>query len=176
MALVSGVLSKVLGTQLLGDVQTFVTALDTMFGGFRERAAQTYARLSEPGTAFVVVATPEVTALREADYFLRRLRSEGMPVAALGLNRLVRPATRTLDARGADGAAERLTGGGQEARAARALLRVGAASDRVAERHAQVLAELRSSHPDLLVSVAAAEATDVHDLAALRRVGTSLAG
>ena len=105
--------------------------------------------------------------------------SEGMPAAALVLNRLVRPATGTLGARGADGAAERLTGGGQEARAARAaraLLRVGAASDRVAERHAQVLAELRSSHPDLLVSVAAAEATDVHDLAALRRVGTSLAG
>ena len=30
--------SKVLGGQLLADVQTFVAALDTMFGGFRERA------------------------------------------------------------------------------------------------------------------------------------------
>lgn len=177
MSLVSGVLSKVLGTQLLGDVQTFVAALDSTFGGFRERAEQTYARLSEPGTAFVVVATPETTALREADYFLRRLRSEGMPAAALVLNRLVRPATGTLGARGAEGAAERLTGGGQDARAARAagaLLRVGAASDRVAERHAQVLAELRASRPELLISVAAAEATDVHDLAGLRRVAASL--
>ncbi|MFI4921499.1 MAG: M3 family metallopeptidase, partial [Gammaproteobacteria bacterium] len=34
--------SKVLGTQLLRDVQTFVAALDTMFGGFRERAEDTY--------------------------------------------------------------------------------------------------------------------------------------
>ena len=29
---------KVLGGQMLSDVQTFVAALDTMFGGFRERA------------------------------------------------------------------------------------------------------------------------------------------
>jgi hypothetical protein len=31
------------------DVQTFVAALDTMFGGFRERAEQTYALLQAPG-------------------------------------------------------------------------------------------------------------------------------
>ena len=32
------VMSKILGGQVLQDVQTFVAALDTMFGGFRERA------------------------------------------------------------------------------------------------------------------------------------------
>ena len=36
--LVTRRMSKILGGQLLGDVQTFVAALDTMFGGFRERA------------------------------------------------------------------------------------------------------------------------------------------
>ncbi len=36
--LVTGVLTKILGAQVLKDAQTFVTALDTMFGGFRERA------------------------------------------------------------------------------------------------------------------------------------------
>src|SRR5690625_6059097 len=42
---VSGTVSKVLGGELLQDVQTFVTAMDTTFGGFRERAEQTYALL-----------------------------------------------------------------------------------------------------------------------------------
>ncbi|MGL5928219.1 MAG: ArsA family ATPase, partial [Dermatophilaceae bacterium] len=50
-------MSRVLGTQLLTDVQTFVAALDTMFGGFRERADVTYALLQDPTTSFVVVAT-----------------------------------------------------------------------------------------------------------------------
>jgi len=41
-SLFSRVITKVLGTQLLDDVSTFVSALDSMFGGFRERAQRTY--------------------------------------------------------------------------------------------------------------------------------------
>nr|WP_284291110.1 ArsA-related P-loop ATPase [Angustibacter aerolatus] len=40
--LVTSTLTKVLGASMLTDVQTFVAALDTMFGGFRERADRTY--------------------------------------------------------------------------------------------------------------------------------------
>ena len=58
---------------MLTDVQTFVAALDTMFGGFRERADATYPLLQAPGTAFLVVAAPERDALREASYFVERL-------------------------------------------------------------------------------------------------------
>ena len=77
-----------LGGQFLADVQTFVAALETMFGGFRERADVTYALLKEPTTAFVVVAAPERDALREAAYFVDRLESEGMPLAGVVVNRL----------------------------------------------------------------------------------------
>src|SRR6187455_3662397 len=56
---VTGVLTRILGAQVLKDVQTFVAALDTMFGGFRERADATYELLKTSGTAFVVVAAPE---------------------------------------------------------------------------------------------------------------------
>ena len=81
-------LTKILGAQVLKDVQTFVAALDTMFGGFRERADATYRLLQAPGTAFVVVAAPERDALREASYFVERLAEEGMPLAGLVLNRV----------------------------------------------------------------------------------------
>ena len=44
---------------VLADVQTFVAAMDSMFGGFRTRADATYKLLQAPGTAFLVVAAPE---------------------------------------------------------------------------------------------------------------------
>src|SRR6516225_8285511 len=69
----TGIVTKIIGAQVLRDVQTFVAAFDTMFGGFRERAEDTYRLLQTPGTAFLVVATPEPDALREASYFVERL-------------------------------------------------------------------------------------------------------
>ena len=91
---VTGVLTKILGTAVLKDVQTFVSALDTMFGGFRERADYTYQLLRAPGTSFIVVAAPEDDALREASYFVERLDQERMPLAGLVLNR-VQPVSAT---------------------------------------------------------------------------------
>src|SRR5215212_898434 len=52
---VARVFTKVIGAQVLQDVSNFVAALETMFGGFRQRAEETYRLLGAPGTAFVVV-------------------------------------------------------------------------------------------------------------------------
>ena len=89
-------LSRVLGGQMLTDVQTFVAALDTMFGGFRERAEVTYALLKEPTTAFVVVTSPERDAMREAAYFVDRLAADSMPLAGVVANRVTVPIAATL--------------------------------------------------------------------------------
>jgi anion-transporting ArsA/GET3 family ATPase len=88
LSMFTGALNKLLGTGLLRDVQTFVAAMDTMFGGFRKRADATYRLLQAPGTAFLVVAAPERDALREAAYFVERLAEERMPLAGLVLNRV----------------------------------------------------------------------------------------
>ncbi|MEZ7822309.1 MAG: ArsA family ATPase, partial [Candidatus Nanopelagicales bacterium] len=79
----TNVLSKLLGTQVLADVGNFVAAIDTTFGGFRERADATYALLKDSGTAFIVVAVPERDALREAAYFVERLNQDEMPLGGL---------------------------------------------------------------------------------------------
>ncbi len=107
---VTGVLTKILGTQVLRDVQTFVSALDTMFGGFRERADYTYQLLRAPGTAFLVVAAPEEDALREASYFVERLDTERMPLAGLILNRVQQVPAAHLSAARSLAAAEVLAG------------------------------------------------------------------
>ncbi len=109
MSMMTGTLSKLMGGQLLRDVQTFVAAMDTMFGGFRTRADATYRLLQAPGTAFLVVAAPERDALREAAYFVERLAAEQMPLAGLVLNRVHGSGAAQLSAERALAAAETLT-------------------------------------------------------------------
>ncbi|MEU9554742.1 ArsA family ATPase [Streptomyces fumanus] len=108
MSMMTGVLGKVLGGQFLKDVQTFVAAMDSMFGGFRTRADATYKLLQAPGTAFLVVAAPERDALREAAYFVERLAAEDMPLAGLVLNRVHGSGAAHLSAERALAAAENL--------------------------------------------------------------------
>ncbi|GAA1433044.1 ArsA family ATPase [Streptomyces thermospinosisporus] len=108
MSMMTGALGKLLGGQLLKDVQTFVAAMDSMFGGFRTRADATYKLLQAPGTAFLVVAAPERDALREAAYFVERLAAEKMPLAGLVLNRVHGSGADRLSAERAIAAAENL--------------------------------------------------------------------
>ena len=56
--LFSRAVQKILGAQLLTDLSGFVAALDSMFGGFRQRADETYRILQDPQTAFLLVAAP----------------------------------------------------------------------------------------------------------------------
>ncbi|MGW0833972.1 ArsA family ATPase [Streptomyces prunicolor] len=108
MSMMTGTIGKLLGGQLLKDVQTFVAAMDTTFGGFRTRADATYKLLQAPGTAFLVVAAPERDALREAAYFVERLAAEEMPLAGLVLNRVHGSGAARLSAERALAAAENL--------------------------------------------------------------------
>ncbi|MBO8195773.1 ArsA family ATPase [Streptomyces oryzae] len=112
LSLFTGALNKLLGAGLLRDVQTFVAAMDTMFGGFRTRADATYRLLQAPGTAFLVVAAPEGDALREAAYFVERLAADRMPLAGLVLNRMHDSDAAGLSAERALAAAENLEDGG----------------------------------------------------------------
>src|SRR4051794_30742435 len=87
VGMVTNTMAKIVGAQVLKDLQTFVAAFDTLFGGFRNRAQQTFELLQTKETAFLVVAAPEADALREAAYFVERLDSEQMPLAGLVVNR-----------------------------------------------------------------------------------------
>jgi anion-transporting ArsA/GET3 family ATPase len=172
---VTGMLTRILGAQVLKDVQTFVAALDTMFGGFRERADATYLLLQTSGTAFVVVAAPERDALREASYFVERLAEEEMPLAGLVLNRVHGSGARSLSAARATAGAETLAEEGGHPLAA-GVLRVHAERMRVLEREQSLRRRFTSAHPRVPVVDVPAQAGDVHDLAGLRVVGEALGG
>jgi anion-transporting ArsA/GET3 family ATPase len=171
-AMVTGALSKVLGGQFLKDLQTFVTALDTVFGGFRQRAQQTYALLQAGGTAFLVVAAPEDDALREAAYFVNRLQGDRMPLAGLVVNRAALSDHANLSAAAAMAATERMP----EDSVTAGLLRIHADRERLVARQRTLRERFTAAHPQVASVVVPALAGDVHDLDGLRAVGELLAG
>ena len=171
---VTNALTKVLGAQVLTDISTFVAALDTMFGGFRERADVTFRLLQEQGTSFVVVAAPESDALREASYFVDRLAGERMPLAGLVLNRVHDVVAGSLSAERSIAAAETLAELKAHPLTAQ-LLRLHAERAQVATREQSLTRRFTGAHPDVPITRVAAMAEDVHDLDGLRQVGRDLA-
>jgi anion-transporting ArsA/GET3 family ATPase len=170
----SRIITKVLGGELLNDVSTFVAALDSMFGGFRERADKTYRLLKTPGTAFLVVAAPEPDAVREASYFADRLTAEDMPLAGLVLNRIHVTAAPDLSAERALAAAQELDSSGASPITAEAL-RVHASLVQQGTRERRYAERFTTAHPAVPVVEVPALAEDVHDLDGLRRIGAALA-
>ncbi|HEY0165752.1 MAG TPA: ArsA-related P-loop ATPase [Jatrophihabitans sp.] len=172
------VLNKILGNDLLINVSAFIASLETMFGGFRERAEQTYQLLKAPGTAFVVVASPEPDALREASFFVERLQQDDMPLAGVVLNRMRRTGLDLSASRAAE-AAERLAESPDQSKAVRltaAALLMHAEGAEAAKYDRSMVARFGAAHPDVAQQQVPALATDVHDLVGLRAVGQALAG
>jgi anion-transporting ArsA/GET3 family ATPase len=174
----TGVLNRLIGAQVLTDIQTFVGSVDTLFGGFRQRADETFAMLQAPDTAFVVVAAPERDALREASYFVERLEADDMPLAGLVLNRVQTTTVPELAAATAAAAAVRLEADGGSSSSSTltaSLLRIHA--DRVAtlDRQRRMAERFTSVHRSIKVAAVPAMASDVVDLEGLRAVGQALA-
>ena len=170
----TNVLTRIIGAQALKDLSLFVSSLETMFGGFRDRAENTYRLLKEPGTAFVVVAVPERDALREATYFVDRLEADQMPLAGLVLNRVHASAAPSLSVERSLADAEGLDESGESPLTA-SVLRIHAERLAAATRDTRMGERFRSAHPQVPVVRVAAQAGDVHDLDGLRVIGSELA-
>ena len=80
--------SKVVGAEVLDDAVAFFQAFEGMEQGFRDRAAKVLDLLDDPGTAFVLVASPKRDTVEEAHYFASKLAEAGIPVQALIVNRM----------------------------------------------------------------------------------------
>src|SRR6202022_4055239 len=72
--------SKVVGSEVVKDAVDFFTAFEGMEQGFRTRAQRVLELLSEPETAFVLVAAPRKDAVAEALFFARRLQESSISI------------------------------------------------------------------------------------------------
>ena len=161
---------------MLTDVQSFIAALDTLFGGFRQRAEATYSLLQADGTAFLVVAAPEPDAMREAAYFVERLSAEKMPLAGLVVNRVHVDDLDSITAADAESAGRKLASGDATEQATSELLAVHAERARLSKRETRVAQRFTAAHPRVPTVSVPALPGDVHDLDGLRQIGELLVG
>jgi anion-transporting ArsA/GET3 family ATPase len=170
-SMISAAMNKILGAQIISDVQTFVRAFEALFGGFRQRATSTFELLSSRHSTFLVVATPQHDALREAEYFVDRLTEEGMPLSGMVINR-VHTCALAISPERALSLAEDLadTSAVLEVEA----LRRHANLMRMIETETRMMERFAAARPTVAQTQVQSLATDVTDLAALRRVGALL--
>ena len=162
---------RLTGSELLAEVGEFFAAFEGMYDGFKDRARKVYDLLKHPGTAFVVVATPDQAALREAAFFAGRLADDAMPLGALVVNRIHQAASIPEVP---PEALERLAEGGADGRLLADLVERHHALERLsAAEHARI-ADLTRTIPGVDVIQVPLMPDDVHDLPGLRRLGAHL--
>jgi anion-transporting ArsA/GET3 family ATPase len=164
---------RLTGSELLAEVGEFFAAFEGMYDGFKQRARQVYEQLEHPSTAFVVVATPDEAALREATFLAGRLAEDRMPLGALVVNRVHRAGP--VPAVPAD-ARRRLAALGADGRLLADLLELHDDLAALSTAEQGRVRELLATAPDLGVVQVPQLADDVHDLAGLRRLGGYLFG
>ena len=71
-------IGKITGLEFLEKVAEFVSGINDLFGGFKERAEQVSDALRSPEVAFVLVTSPDPLAIGEARFFSDKLEAAGM--------------------------------------------------------------------------------------------------
>ncbi|CAN5177634.1 ArsA family ATPase [soil metagenome] len=179
---------RALGSAFLADIAEFFILFQSMYDGFVERAHAVERVLEDRRTTFVVVTTLEAAPAHEAGRFVQVLRTKGLHLGAVVLNRVLpvelldhgaTEAARALSANADDLAAvliETLEDPpGPPALVARVLGELGESFlnfQVVAKREAEQRAELALG-AEVVATVPAFE-TDIFDLAGLARLGEAL--
>lgn len=168
--------SKVVGGAVVNDAVAFFTAFEGMEQGFRDRAANVSALLSDPRTGFVVVTTPRREAVDEAIFFADRLSGSSDRVDALIANRMF-PSFGTVppgmvaamdddrDVAGKDRPSSNLVYHDVEAR-----MRILMDFERISSREEGHISELAQRLPGTAIVRVPFLSADVHDLGGLDEV------
>ena len=92
-SLVSKAMEKVLsglgtftGIEFLTQVAEFLSDIQGLFGGFKDRATRVRETMMGRDVAFVLVTSPDPMAVGEAMFFLERLQTSGMNAQGLAVN------------------------------------------------------------------------------------------
>jgi anion-transporting ArsA/GET3 family ATPase len=176
MAQVLSGLSKFTGAGFLEQVAGFLTDIQSLFGGFRDRALKVREELKAPNVAFVVVSSPEPMAVTEAMFFGEKLTEGGMRVEALVFNRVRR--SGVVDISSPARIANVLSEAGVEPHVelAAGVLKAYQDASVWARRDANEIARARREMQSVarVVEVPAFD-EDVYDVAALSRVAAIIA-
>jgi len=84
-------LGKITGGGFLAAMAEFITELNDLFGGFKQRAQMVESSLRSPDVSFVLVTSPAPMSLEEVVFFSERLEEAKMPRGAFVVNRFRLP-------------------------------------------------------------------------------------
>lgn len=164
-------IGRVVGAEVLADAIAFFQAFDGMESGFRDRAAHVLGLLRSAETRYVVVASPRHDTVVEATYFVGKLATNGLDVAAVVVNRL-QPVFGSMTAQAAAAeAAEARAAGDDDLADLWGNLAVLHAQ---AEAEAGTIAPLLAAVGPAPVARVALQSSDVHDLDAIHEIARSL--
>jgi len=90
-AVVLRTVGKITGGGFLEDLSKFISELNDLFGGFKQRAALVQETLRGKDVAFVLVTSPAPMSIQEVLYFEERLTEYRMPRGAFVVNRFREP-------------------------------------------------------------------------------------
>jgi anion-transporting ArsA/GET3 family ATPase len=163
-------LGRITGGGFLEAMAEFITELNDLFGGFRERAKIVEAALRSPEVSFVLTTSPAPMSIQEVLFFSDRLEESRMPRGAFVVNRFRLPPRAADDPPSEHDAAAAI--------AAHALVLDADAPSRLVQAHADAshLAALDARHVRDLNARAKGRvaivripelSTDVHDLTSL---------
>ncbi len=174
------------GVSALAEISDFFTSMSGLFDNFQSRVDKAYEVLRGPGTAFVVVSSPEEQVLEDAEYLSTKMSELRMPLKGVVLNRVhheFRPATRRqraaeLGPEDVDEVAARVeTALGGRTVEARELAANFADYQALARGESLRIEQFRAGLPRRVPLAAVPNfARDVHDLAALAAMHAHLFG
>jgi anion-transporting ArsA/GET3 family ATPase len=179
-------LEQATGISALAEISDFFTSMSGLFDNFHARIDRAYEVLRGPGTAFVLVSSPEEQVLGDAEYLSTKMSELRMPLAGVVLNRVhdeYRPVgrdrqRRELGPEELDEVAARVTDAlGGDAAPAQELARNFVDYQALARGESLRIEQFRAGLPRRVPMVLVPNfARDIHDLSTLAGMHTFLFG
>lgn len=178
-ALVLRGIGKITGGGFLEAMAEFITELNDLFGGFKQRAEVVQRALRSPEVAFVLVTSPAPMSINEVLYFSERLEEHHMPRGAFVVNRFRVPPVHAGEAVSAEevAGAVKARGVALDDDAPARLVRAHSDATKLAALDAFYVKSLDARANGRVPIVRVPElASDVHDLTLLAKLADMLVG
>lgn len=176
---VTSVLRRVTGGDLIADLSEFFSAMAGLLGGFRDRAERVEGLLRDPETTFLVVTGPAGEPIEEAGYLRAKLEEGDLALGGLIVNRvhpLTGPDEAPGDSEGALEALSRRRGGVGDADLAARIVSAAANRRTLAARDRRNIDELAARADGVPLFEVPELSDEIHDIEGLTALGRHLFG
>jgi anion-transporting ArsA/GET3 family ATPase len=172
---VSSVLRRITGGDLIADLSEFFSAMAGLLGGFRDRAERVEALLRDADTTFLVVTGPAGEPIEEAAYLRRKLADGGLPFGGLIVNR-VHPLVAGAGGSGTKKASAALRKSIGDASLTDRILAAAADQAILADRDRRNIDALTADEPGTPLIEVPELSDEIHDIEGLQALGRHLFG